>query len=181
MQTPSATTLPRGLSVEELAGGLTIIRSWRNLFAYALTPIVLMAAGFSVQLFRAASVLTITHPIQLIPGGLAVSSLVLGYMVLVRYVNRTRIEITPERIEVRHGPLPGRRDLSVDATTITRVFVRASPMTYGPMKASFYRVWGERKQGDEICILASDPEQGQAEFIAKEMARVLKVEWGVTG
>lgn len=167
------TLLPPGMSLERSADGVTITRRWRNLFAYALTPLALLTTGICLALFRATQEANFADPIRLIPLTIGLAGLALAYFLLARFVNRTRVHVSPRRVEIEHGPLPWQPGLTLPADRITRIYVQAAPVTYGSRRATFYHLWAEQTDGSRLRLLGSDVEQAQAEFFRREIDRGL--------
>ena len=102
-----------------------------------------------------------------------VMGVVFLYIVVRRLVNVTRLEVTPERITIKHGPLPWRRATEVAAETILRLEVRQSRSGYEGRVATHYHLWVVHKDGRETCLLERDTEAEQANFARAEIQQVL--------
>jgi len=169
---------PAGICIEDGPDRLVITRRWRNLFALALTAIVLVLLGFCVALFRATSALPFRHPAQLAPMCFGALALVMGYIVLVRLVNSTRITVDAEWVDVRHGPLPWPRPRrSIRRATLARVLVVPRSMSYDGMQATFFHVQAEDSDGACIGIFEADSGRDQASWVARVLSERLGVEW----
>lgn len=150
-----------------------------NPFAWAITAIAVLVAGFAIAIAQRTAGLPLDHPVQWIAIGLVLVAAGLAYFSLVRLLNATRIEVREGRITVRHGPLPWRRGATIDVASADRVAVRPSRVRYEGVEATFAGVWlvrrGPRDGGDAVVVLDGDADPAQARFVARELAGRLGV------
>lgn len=169
---------PRGVSVTTDGAVTTLLLAWRSPFAFAMVPLAVLTGGIAVAVFRA----TLTgkpwlHPIQLIPLALAGATLVLGYLALVRLVNRSRIDVSARDLRVTHGPLPWiRPPLALDATGLREIRVSPCHVHYDATRATFHHVWARHRSGGDFRLLGAELERAQAGFIAQKIAEALRVD-----
>jgi hypothetical protein len=88
-------------------------------------------------------------------------------------VNVTELEVTPERLRIRHGPLPWRRPFEVAMETIRSVEVRRFQWRYDGGVATHYHVWAVHADGRETCLLERDTDAEQATQVRDEIQRIL--------
>ena len=168
--------LPAGVAVERRPGGVVILRRWRDMVAWALVPLALTTAGIAAAVFQAMYGLPPSDPMWVIPWVFVLMAVALFYVVLRRLVNVTRLEITPERVTVHHGPLPWWwRSDSLAADTIGKIEVRPYRWRYSGRVVTHHHVWVVHKDGPEVCLLGRDATAAQAGFVAEELRRVTGV------
>jgi hypothetical protein len=156
-----------------MPSGQIITLSWRNMTSWALLPMGLIAAALPVLLFFKLLGMPWNDPIRLLTLAFGVMGVVFLYIVVRRLVNVTRLEVTPERITISHGPLPWRRATEVAAETIRRLEVRQFRSGYEGRVATHYHLWAVHEDGRETCLLERDTEAEQANFARAEIQQVL--------
>lgn len=171
--TPVEPTLPAGLSLERSGATTTVSISWRNMASWGLLPLGLVAAAIPVGLFFKLRDLPWNDPIQLLVVVFGIVGLVFSYIVIRRLLNVTRLEITPQRITISHGPLPWRRPSKVATDTIRTVEVRPYQWRHEGSVATHYHVWSVHKEGHETCLLERDTTKEQATQVRDEIQRML--------
>lgn len=171
---PAAQPLPEGLSVERIGAATTISIRWRNMASWALLPLGLVAVAIPVSLFSLLRELPWNDPIQLLLVVFGIVGLIFSYVVIRRLMNVTRLEITPERLHISHGPVPWRKPSEVATDTIRTVEVRRFQWRYDGNVATHYHVWSVRQDGHETCLLERDTTQEQASLVRDEIQRVLE-------
>jgi formylglycine-generating enzyme required for sulfatase activity len=100
------------------------------------------------------------------------------YLVIARFVNRTRISVSSERIVIRHGPLPWRGNKTVAAKGIKKVFIRYDPSRNRRNSPSlvnlFFDVLAIADNGDTVELLSGlGLSEAQATCIAGSIAERL--------
>lgn len=169
---------PKGLvrsNHPALPGGATFIRPWLNLATIALTPMGLLAAWFTYQLFRLTRGLSADSVVYYIPIVFAGVTLIYTYVLAVRYVNRSRIEIAPDHVAVHHGPLPWRRGVRVEAAQLRRIHVQEVRVKYRGSTAIYHEVWAEDIHGNVRQVIVGEMDKAEAEFLCGECARILRL------
>jgi hypothetical protein len=116
---------------------------------------------------------------QLLVVVFGIVGMIFSYIVIRRLVNVTRLEVTPERIRICHGPVPWRRASEVDTETIYTVEARPFLWRYEGNVATHYHVWSVHEDGHETCLLERDTTTEQANLVRDEIQRVLDA--GVPG
>jgi hypothetical protein len=147
---------PDGLRLERKSSGLLVTISWRNMTSWALLPLGLIAAAIPVLLSFKLAGMPWNDPIRLL-----------------MLVNVTRLEVTPERITIKHGPLPWRRGSEVATNTIRRLEVRQFRSGSEGRVATHYHLWAVHEDGRETCLLERDTTADQANFAHAEIQQVL--------
>ena len=173
--TPDSPPLADGLSVQRLYTREILSISWRNMASWALLPLGMVAASIHVGLFFKLRDLPWNDPIQLLLVVFGIVGLVFSYIVIRRLLNVTRLEITPQRITISHGPLPWRRPSEVATDTIRTIEVRPDQWRYEGSVATHYHVWSVHKEGRETCLLGRDTTEEQATQVRDEIQRILDV------
>ena len=170
---PVAPPSPDGLSVERVDSKTILSVSWRNMASWALLPLGLVAAAIPAGLFSLLREIPWNDPMQLLVVVFGVVGLIFTYIVIRRLVNVTRLEVTPQRIRISHGPVPWLRALEVDMKTIRTVDVRLFQWRYEGSVATHYHVWSVHEEGHETCLLERDTTAEQANLVRDEIQRVL--------
>lgn len=165
--------LPSGLRLERKPSGLVITLSWRNMASWALLPLGLVAAGLPVLLYLKLRDVRWNDPIQLLLPVFGSVGVVFLYIVIRLLVNVTRLEVTPQRITISHGPLPWRKPSEVPATTIRQIEVRPYRWRYNGREVTHHHVWAVHERGGETCLLERDATEEQANHVRGEIQRVL--------
>lgn len=171
--TSVAPPLPEGLFMESSGSSRIITIRWRNMASWALLPLGIVAVAMPVGLFFKLRDLPWNDPIQLLVVMFGIVGLIFGYIVIRRLVNVTRLELTPQRITISHGPLPWRRPSEVAIDTIRTVEVRPYQWRYEGRVATHYHVLSVHKEGRETCLLERDTTEEQASYVRNEIQRVL--------
>lgn len=171
--TPDSPPLPDGLSVQRLDARVILSIRWRNMASWALLPLGMVAAAIPVWLLFALSDLPWNDPIQLLLVVFGIVGLIFSYIVIRRLLNTTRLEVTPQRITISHGPLPWRRPSEVATDTIRTIEVRPYQWRYEGSVATHYHVWSVHKEGRETCLLERDTTKEQATQVRDEIQRIL--------
>jgi hypothetical protein len=166
-------TLPAGLRIEHKPPGLILTVLWRNMASWALLPLALVAAGIPVMLVLKTRELPWNHPIQSLPAIFGIVALIFAFVVMRRLVNTTRIEVSPERIRISHGPLPWRRSMEVASATIHRIEVRPYRWRYDAAEVIHHHLWVVHRDGTETCLLERDATEEQTNHLRDEVQRVL--------
>ncbi len=170
----AASPLPEGLSVERLGATTLLSIRWRNMASWALLPLGLVAAAIPVGLFFKLRELPWNDPIQLLVVVFGIVGLIFSYLVIRRLINVTRLEVTPERLCIRHGPVPWRRPSEVATDKILKVEVRPYQWRYDGGVATHYHVWAVHQEGHETCLLERDTTKDQANRVRDEIHHVLE-------
>ncbi len=171
---PAAPPLPEGLTVERLGASTIISIRWRNMTSWALLPLGLVAAAIPLGLFYKLREMPWNDPIQLVVLVFGIVGLVFSYIVIGRLINVTRLEVTPERIRISHGPVPWRRPAEVATDTIRSVEARPFQWRYEGNVATHHHVWAVREDGHETCLLERDTTKEQANRVRDEIQQVLE-------
>lgn len=172
--TPVARSLPAGLSLERFHANTVISIRWRNMASWGLLPLGLVAAVIPVGLFFKLRDLPWNDPVQLLVVVFGIVGLVFSYIVIRRLLNVTRLEVTPQRIRISHGPVPWRRPSEVTTDTIRTVEVRPFQWRYDGGVATHYHVWAVHEEGQETCLLERDTTAEQANLVRDEIQHVLE-------
>lgn len=148
---------------------------WVNMATVALTPLALVLIGFTVAIAHKTSSMPLTHPIQCIPASMAVASLIFTYVLSFRYLNRTRIEIGPDRVRVDHGPVPFRRAVEMEVGQIRRVYAKQIKVCYEGSCALFHELWVEKADGSQAALVQGEWVTAQALFLEKRLRAALNL------
>lgn len=164
---------PAGLSVERIDSNTVISISWRNMASWGLLPLGLVAAAIPVLLFFKLRDMPWNDPIQLLVVVFGVVGIIYSYIVVRRLMNVTRLEVTPQRIRISHGPILWRPPSEVATETIRKIEVRPYHWRYKGSVVTHYHVWSVHENGRETCLLERDTTAEQANLVQDEIQRVL--------
>ena len=170
---PEALPLPEGLSVQRFDDGVILSIHWRNMASWALLPLGLVAAAIPLGLFFKLHDMPWNDPIQLVVVVFGIVGLIFSFVVIRRLLNETRLEVTPQSIRVRHGPLPWRQPFEVAMDTIRSVEVRPYQWRYEGSVATHYHVWAVHEDGHETCLLERDTTAEQAARVRDKIQSIL--------
>jgi hypothetical protein len=101
----------------------------------------------------------------------AASGLLVLYATLALLLNRTVIRVTSELVTVRHGPLPLRRNRSLQTNELERLYCA----TVKNRKSCSYTVGGELKGPTKIDLITNINNLAEALFIKQEVERWLAI------
>lgn len=114
---PPDMTLPKGLQLEILAGGLKITRLW-------FEPVFIILLIFcAVWDFVALAVVIEMGRFGLLTPHLWVGA-VFTYYALSKLINRTVIHVTPQQLTIRHKPLPYPGNKKVDPIILKQLYTQ---------------------------------------------------------
>lgn len=164
---------PPRLTIHELPdGGLTISFPWLNWRAWLFTVAGIFVVALPIGLFNFVGGGSETVPsIFYLPLVMVILfGLWLLYYSLTLYMNQTVIEVNRERVEVRHGPLPLRRNRRYMMSDLKRVM--AEGIQYGDRysTAKVYAVRAVlRASGSRVVLLQEIASEATAVFIAQQI------------
>lgn len=116
---------PAKLRVEDDGVTLRFRRRWFSWKVLPLIPFAIFWDAFLVVLYGGALTGPNTPCIVLVlPLGHLAVGLFLSYFVLCSLFNRTTVELTAERLLVRHCPLPWRGNRTVDTSEIDQLYCK---------------------------------------------------------
>jgi hypothetical protein len=174
----AATSPPSDLSVQDDGSSLLItIRSiWRRRFLETALVCVGWNSAVAVCYWL---VLTSGDPYRWLPLIILIPhtgfGLLFVYLSLARFLNRTVIEVTPEFLTVRHGPVPWPGDLTLPVDELKRFYCynKGSRATSGCIQ--FNCVGAMTKGGSIVDLVIRLPDIAQALVIKQALECWLKI------
>lgn len=163
--------LPRGMTLRRHLGTLEITRRWFGGTAVMLSLILMVMS--TVQMLEALGRIHIENYDGLGRVFLPLATLGLAYVVAAFWLNTTFIVVGPDRITVRHQPLPwlfGEEDLTI--TDIRQLFARKDDGN----DSTDYQVRVITRDRGTVVLLYLLKNAEQARFIEQEIERHLGIE-----
>jgi hypothetical protein len=145
---PFTTDAVEGIRMEQTSRGLHIERAWRRGSGYILLVWVAVWLGI-VRFFTSLG----GHRDVEFTAWMSMPGVIMAYVALTRFVNRTVIDISPSDIALRHEPLPwpGRRRLAI--SEIAAVHIRQKTMYYRGGRSVECWISLERKNGTTSMLV----------------------------
>jgi hypothetical protein len=170
---PEPLPLPKGFSREVQVDRLIIRRSWRaydNMAAIALFVLVWNAVLFG-WFFRTEIRWTALTMNEIFPLLFVGFGLFLAYSVIGTFANTTVLEITPDALQIKTGPIPWHREVRVTTGEIRSVFCRERGRFGNPS----HQVLAVLVSGQEKSLIEGLIKPEQADFYAQEIRSWLKL------
>lgn len=165
---------PKGMTIEEDAHGVRIIRRWFRPAIIALLLFTLFWDGFMVVWFTIA----ITQGVWfmalfgLLHGAVGVG---LSYSVVASFVNRTIIEINERELSIRHEPLPWPGNKTLPTLEVDQLYCQHTE-SHGKNGATHrYGVHARLRDG-RAEELASFNDAQEALFLEQRVEQILGLE-----
>ncbi len=123
-ETPSTMTrdieIPRNMHLKELAGRLEFEYSW---FKPKYIIALISAPFFSYFLIQSDFIDGSMHQLTTPVFVLVACTCIVVYYSLAKLINTTKINVTHEQLDVRHGPVPFARNLHLKKENVTQLYV----------------------------------------------------------
>jgi hypothetical protein len=139
---------------------VTVIRRWFSAMVPVLAAFCVLWDGFLFFWYRSVTGGSLVF--QLVPVIHVIAGLVMTYLALAGFLNRTTIRLTPDELVIRHGPLPfpGNVRLAADDIAQIRCDEQVAESKNGTSRS--YRLIARRKSGEpevRLLSLLHDPDQ----------------------
>lgn len=167
-----AVAQPRGIRIEAGASMLRIEQRW---YYHGLLPIALACAFWSYCQYEIiVSALVENHPLtSLIAFAPLPFTGIFVYCVLAGLLNASYIEIHPERLAARHGPLPWPGGLGLPAAEVIQLYCKRYTHHGKRTHHHHYEVRVQLKDGADRKLLGGLQTAEQALYIEQEIERRL--------
>jgi hypothetical protein len=163
--------LPKGFSLENTGEELRIKRRWFSPLFIFLTVFAVFWDGFLLVWFFIA--LTNGEPVMAAAGSFhALVGIGLTYFVVAGYINSTLIAVNWEHLIIYHYPLPWPGTKTLKTPDIDQLYCKRIRGSKGGVS---YDVRVVLKDGKDLKIVGSLPEDTQALFIEQEVENRLKI------
>lgn len=169
---------PRSIRVEPTAFGVRIVRRWFSpvylfLGFFCLVWNGILAAFYGIALGGGVPFFALVFPVIHVAVGLG-----LAYVTLCGFLNRTVVEVgRGDVLSVRHGPLPWRGAVTLDATEVAQVYVTEKRTQHkGGGASSLFAVNARTRDGRRVVLvrgLLADLDH--ALFLEQELERHLRI------
>ena len=152
--------MPKNFKISNERGSLVIERRWFGLSTIPLCFFVVFWDSFLVFWYFMAvgNIAALLFPLIHVSVGI-----LLTYMAITGLFNTTRIQITVNKLSIKHGPLPWPGNQIIDAGQIEQLFC---------MK---FAVHARLKNGKTIILIGSLSEYEQARYLEQKLEEVLKI------
>lgn len=169
--------LPPKLKVEEDALGLTIQRRWFSWIVIFLIPFCIAWNGILLAMLTGMFSTKNALPwfVYVIPVGHVAIGLGLAYFILATLFNSTRISAQSGLIRIRHGPVPWRGNLDLEASNLEQLFCKEKVSRSKNAVRYTYEVWAVTRDGTSRRILGTSLDQDQALYIEQKLEKALGI------
>jgi hypothetical protein len=169
--------LPSSLKVEEGALGLSIQRRWFSWVVIFLIPFCIAWNSFLVFWFTGVLSsgsdvpwIMVVFPLAHVAAGVG-----LTYLTLATLFNSTRISAESGLIRIRHGPVPWRGNLDLDASSLDQLYCKEKVIRGKNGVSYTYEVWAVTRDGKSRRLLGTSLDQDQALYIEQRLERALGI------
>ncbi len=167
--------LPKGITVDDLGGSLSITRRWFSAAAIALVVFCAFWDGFLFvwyfTAFKEGAPLAMTlFPII----HLGVGAL-LTYLMLASLVNRTTIEIDGPEMSIRHAPIPWPGNRNILCADIEQLYTKERVHRGKHGVRHTYELWLREKTGGHMKLLSGIQSSEQVLFLEQAIEKHLKI------
>ena len=162
--------MPRGVEVDYTPDSIRLVYHWREFppLVYKIGAAVLVLAGikgFSVVL------------VGMLPDlSFLVVWLFFCFIFAWNFLNKTMVEVSSLKVDVRHHPFPWCRNRKVDTQTLRQVYAGIQKKEFEGMKYHQITVFALLKDGRKIKLLDSGLNREKAMFIADFLQKHLQLE-----
>ncbi|MCP3136828.1 hypothetical protein [Pyxidicoccus xibeiensis] len=168
--------LPSRFQVEEVDGTLRL--RWRWVSVHVFSEFIFAA------ILDAMVALTVVTYISgdtklgelLCLSPFAVLAVLLTYRVMMLLLNHTTLEVSRHQLSIRHGPIPGRRDLELKGSQLTQLYGRECVHKGNVGDTLTYDLIARDDKGREVTLLAGLEEVQQVLFLEQQLERRLGIE-----
>ncbi len=168
--------LPSHLEVRDQGTSLEIVRRWSGWERIPFTLCAVAVDGFVLYWD------TVMDNLGAIDTGggkpmAVILSLLLTYIALIRWFNRTHIQIDRDKLTIQHKPLPYFGNKTVSASAITQCYAKQIVTTVGTDRGPVtYEVRARTRSGREMKLVGGLESAEQALFIEQAIERYLNIE-----
>ncbi len=103
-------------------------------------------------------------------------AVILTYIAIAGWINKTRIRITDKHISVSHSPLHWMGAKVVDTCGITRLYSQKKEFVSTNGYSIFFAVFAVPENGEDIKLVGGFTEKQQALFVQQEIEKYLGID-----
>jgi hypothetical protein len=173
---PIGMPVPRNITCEKHADGVTVTQRWFSWLAMIILPVVAVLDVAVVLVY--ALLPTQEAPWQahalLLPGMLA--ALAFTYYAAAQLANRTVVQVTPQVLSIRHGPLlwPGNRTIPI--SNVKQIYCRETlNRDYEGDNWVTYTLAAALEDGREVVLLRRIGSPDASHFLEREVQSSLGI------
>ena len=167
--------LPEKLTLQHLASGIEISRSWFTWSVIFMTGFAIVWDSFLILWYSAATAGSGNLLMLLFPIGHVAAGVFITYSALTGWLNSTRIRVDQGRISVRHGPLPWLGNKTVDGSMLKQLYSK-EVITSGRSTTVTYEVHVITAGGTDLKLVDRLETSEQALYIEQEIERYFRIE-----
>lgn len=162
-------------NVERLvhANGLELRRRWRSWQAFSYLVFGLLWFGFSFRngppLFQALPYGDVLYTLSLVIGTAII------YFGLCQIVNYSSIRVYPDRLQIKHGPLPLLLGKSIERSDIKQLYVHQHNRRTENGTVISYELRMQSQRGKDYCLLKHVTEKLSVKYIEQEIEAYLGI------
>lgn len=164
--------LPDKLERRRTDAGMEIVRRWFGFHILFLTAFACMWDAFLVYWYSIAltkgDLGEILFPLVHVAAGVGIT-----YYVACGWVNRTHVVFNPQRITIRHKPLPWLGNREINAQNLKQLYSKVTYANNG--RSVHYSVHALTKDGRNVEILGGLDNGEQALYIEQEIENYLGI------
>lgn len=167
--------LPAGLTVEEGALGLSILRRWFHWSVVFLVPFCIGWNGFIIFWYTMAFGHETPWIFKVFPLVHVVAGIGITYLTLATLFNRTRISVESGLIRIRHSPIPWRGNQDLDASGVDQLYCKEKRHNGKNGPHYTYEVWAMLRDNTSRKILSTSMNEDQALYIEQKLEQALGI------
>lgn len=174
--------IPEKIEIHREFQHLLIVRKWFGFRFIVLTLFVIVWDAFLLGWY--ASLLSFSLPsgpgllFALFPLLHVAAGIGLTYYTLAGYLNRTTIDVEPNALTIRHGPLPWWGNQDVSSRQLKQLYCKRDDHGGNGYRRGYpaYSVHAITEEGRNIKLLSGLDTSEQALFIEQEVEKFLRIE-----
>lgn len=166
---------PKGVKIEDYGETFRITCGWFGCAAIPMAIFCVIWDGFLIFWYASAiksgNAVMLLFPIIHVTVGVC-----LTYSTLASFLNTTAIEVTFDRLTVRHGPLPWLGNLDLPTLEVAQLYCKQKTHRGKNSVSYTYEVHAQLSSGDDKKLMSGLHDASQALYIEQEMERRMGIQ-----
>ncbi len=167
--------MPRGFSVEDTGSRYVVVRrwcaaTWIVVFCFAIAWNGFLLFWYRMALSEGAPWIMVVFPVAHVAVGIG-----LLYVSLAGLLNRTTVEVAGGTLSVRHGPIPWRGDVTLEADRIAQVCCEARSSRRSDDARNTYLVTAVLREGGRVRLLTGLTDVEHALYVEQRIEERLGI------
>ncbi len=166
--------LPEKIQFHDHVSHIEIVRTWFGMQTLFLTAFAVIWGGFLVFWYgnvpADGELIFVLFPLIHVGAGV-----VIAYIALTGWFNRTQVTVGQGRLGVRHGPLPWPGNKEIDAHDVKQLYGKEKISRSRNSTTVTYELRAVTKSGRTIKLLGGLESQEQAIFIEQKIEKYLRI------